>query len=134
MRSCIYIYFVLVQVVNQAFESWNDSDYSRRLHQMQLLLDVPDDCIPTKQVRSNSKRSRDCVPYCVAWEAYVDLRDQKALSSVFLYLYASMHFYEFTSISNVFLHIIWYLYVSKYLVVFVSYTHITSISKLRNTR
>ncbi|CAF4969970.1 unnamed protein product [Rotaria sp. Silwood1] len=47
------------QVVNKAFESWNDNDYNRRYHQMQLLLDVPDDYTPVNPVRSVSKRSRD---------------------------------------------------------------------------
>ncbi|CAF4996534.1 unnamed protein product, partial [Rotaria sp. Silwood1] len=31
------------EVVNKSFESWNDLDHNRRLHQIQLLLDTPDD-------------------------------------------------------------------------------------------
>ncbi|CAF4594375.1 unnamed protein product [Rotaria sp. Silwood2] len=49
------------QVVTKAFKSWNDRDQNRRLHQIQLLRDVPDDYTPTKQVRSVSKRNRDCL-------------------------------------------------------------------------
>ncbi|CAF4257995.1 unnamed protein product [Rotaria sp. Silwood2] len=47
------------EVVNKSFESWNDLDHNRRLHQIQLLLDTPDDYTPANQVRSVSKRSRD---------------------------------------------------------------------------
>ncbi|CAF3918967.1 unnamed protein product [Rotaria sp. Silwood1] len=47
------------EVVNKSFESWNDLDHNRRLHQIQLLLDTPDDYTPANQVRSVCKRNRD---------------------------------------------------------------------------
>ncbi|CAF1353559.1 unnamed protein product [Rotaria sordida] len=47
------------EVVNKSFESWNDLNHNRRLHQIQLLLDTSHDYTPTNQVRSVSKRSRD---------------------------------------------------------------------------
>ena len=42
-------------VVSKAFESWNDSEYNRRLHQAKLLIDVPDNYAPTKEPRSGCK-------------------------------------------------------------------------------
>jgi hypothetical protein len=45
------------QVVSKAFALWNDRDYNRRFHQIQLLIDVPDDYEPAKQIRSNTKRN-----------------------------------------------------------------------------
>ncbi|CAF2752095.1 unnamed protein product [Rotaria sp. Silwood2] len=45
------------QVVSKAFESWNDLDYNRRFHQIQLLIDAPDDYEPVKQIRSTVKRN-----------------------------------------------------------------------------
>jgi hypothetical protein len=42
-------------VVQRAFESWNDQEYNRRFHQIQVLIDTPDDYEPKKQIRSNTK-------------------------------------------------------------------------------
>ncbi|CAF5008432.1 unnamed protein product, partial [Rotaria sp. Silwood1] len=45
------------QIVSKVFESWNDLDYNRRFHQIQLLIDAPDVSEPTKQIRSTVKRN-----------------------------------------------------------------------------
>ncbi|CAF3642948.1 unnamed protein product [Rotaria sordida] len=45
------------QVVSKAFESWSDLDYNRRFHQIQLLIDAPNDYEPVKQIRSTVKRN-----------------------------------------------------------------------------
>jgi hypothetical protein len=42
-------------VVHRAFESWNDQEYNRRFHQIQVLIDTTDDYEPKKQIRSNAK-------------------------------------------------------------------------------
>jgi len=47
------------QVIERAFESWNDPEKHRRYHQMKLVLDVPTDNEPQKKNRSNgTKRKR----------------------------------------------------------------------------
>ncbi|CAF1348456.1 unnamed protein product [Adineta ricciae] len=38
------------EVIDKSFESWNNIDYHRRCHQIQLLLDTPDDYEPAKQI------------------------------------------------------------------------------------
>ncbi|CAM2721721.1 unnamed protein product [Rotaria socialis] len=45
------------QIANKAFESWNDPMHNRRLNQIQILIDLPDDYEPAKQVRSVVKRN-----------------------------------------------------------------------------
>ncbi|CAF4711198.1 unnamed protein product, partial [Rotaria magnacalcarata] len=34
------------QIANKAFESWNDPMHNRRLNQIQILIDLPDDYEP----------------------------------------------------------------------------------------
>ncbi len=47
------------QIVEEVFQLWNNSESSRRLNRVKLLLDVPDDYEPQRQVRSNlTKRKR----------------------------------------------------------------------------
>lgn len=40
------------QVVEKAFESWNDTDQNRRFRQMRLVLDVPPDYEAIRKTRS----------------------------------------------------------------------------------
>ncbi len=55
-RFSLYLYPIpRVALVHRAFESWNDQDYNRRFHQIQILTDTPDDYEPKKQIRSNAK-------------------------------------------------------------------------------
>ncbi|CAF5012422.1 unnamed protein product, partial [Rotaria sp. Silwood1] len=50
------------RIIEEAFKSWNDPESNRRLKRVQLLIDVPDDYEPGRQIRSNiMKRKRlDC--------------------------------------------------------------------------
>jgi hypothetical protein len=43
-------------VVEKAFHSWNDPDANRRLNRVQLLIDVPDDYEPQRQIRTNATK------------------------------------------------------------------------------
>ncbi|CAF3716675.1 unnamed protein product [Rotaria socialis] len=48
-----------LDITGNAFQSWNDPESRRRLNSVQLLLDVPDDYDPQRQVRPNAmKRKR----------------------------------------------------------------------------
>ena len=45
-------------MVEQAFKSWNNPESNRRLNRIKLLIDVPDDYQPCRQVRSSAKRQQ----------------------------------------------------------------------------
>ena len=44
------------EIVQSAFESWNDPESNRRLNKIQLLTDVPEDYEPQRQIRPNTKK------------------------------------------------------------------------------
>lgn len=47
------------KIVEKAFQSWNDPESNRRLNRVKLLIDVPDDYQPSRQMRSGAnKRER----------------------------------------------------------------------------
>ncbi|CAF2059013.1 unnamed protein product [Rotaria magnacalcarata] len=45
-------------IVEEAFKSWNNPESSRRLNRMQLMIDVPDDYEPSRQVRPMVKKRK----------------------------------------------------------------------------
>ena len=55
------------QIVDEAFNSWNNLESSRRLNRIKLIIDVPDDYEPHRQSRSNimkRKQMDDLKTYC----------------------------------------------------------------------
>ncbi|CAF1331687.1 unnamed protein product [Rotaria sordida] len=51
------------QVVSKAFESCSDLDYNRRFHQIQLLIDAPNDYEPKLRTK-NQKKTKAKVIKC----------------------------------------------------------------------
>lgn len=54
------------KVLDKAFDSWNNQDYNRRLYQIQLMDDVPDNYEPKKQARSVAPKTVSAIETTVA--------------------------------------------------------------------
>ncbi len=49
------------EIIQKAYDTWNAPDERRRINRTKLLIDVPDDYVPSKQVRPNA-RKRQQIP------------------------------------------------------------------------